>query len=272
MIPQFANKEEVLAFIKNEMNGDKSRFLRLKKSMDKCADSVCFNYSEPTKDEAVKELGSGENSDPNTLNVKVVINTTNILDSHGDVHIPGIWNKSLKENKNVLHLQEHKQSFDMLISDEVTATAKNYTWKSLGFDYEGSTQALVFDSVVKADDNAFMFNQYRKGKVKNHSVGMQYVKVLFAVNSTDKYWAEEKEIFDTYIDQIANKESALDRGHFFVVKEAKVIEGSAVLIGSNRATPTISINEAGKSTSPIIEPLSSTQKPDLNKIFKQIKF
>lgn len=272
MIPQFATKEDVLNFIQNEMNGDKSRFLKLKKSVIKHADSIGYNYSGQPHDETVKELGASNETDVNTLHVKVVVNTTNILDSHGDVHVPGLWAKSLKENKNILHLQEHKQSFDMLISDEVTATAKNYTWKSLGFDYEGSTQALVFDSVVKAEDNAYMFDKYRKGKVKNHSVGMQYVKVLFAVNSTDKYWQEEKEIYDTYIDQIVNKDLAIERGHFFVVKEAKAIEGSAVLIGSNRATPTISISEAAKGTSSIIEPPIDTQKPDLNKIFTQIKF
>jgi hypothetical protein len=267
MIPQFTTKEELSDFIENEMSGDKSRFMKLRKSSIKHADAVSFNYSAPNRDEAVKELGASEDVNPTELRVKVVINTTNILDSHGDVHIPGLWNKSLKENKSLLHLQEHKQAFDMLISDEVTASAKMFTWKSLGYNYEGSTQALLFESVIKAEDNPYMFDKYRKGKVKNHSVGMYYVKELFAYNSTDKYWAEEKEVYDTYIDQIVNKELAEEKGFFFVVKEAKAIEGSAVLIGSNRATPTISVvenKEAVKDTSEIIEPPIGTQKSYLD--------
>jgi hypothetical protein len=49
-----------------------------------------------------------------------------------------------------------------------------------------------------------MFNQYAKGYVKEHSVGMRYVKEL-AVNSDSKYDAEEKAIWDKYIDEIVNK-------------------------------------------------------------------
>ena len=40
--------------------------------------------------------------------VKAIINTTGLIDSHQDLHIPGIWNKSVKENKSILHVQEHK--------------------------------------------------------------------------------------------------------------------------------------------------------------------
>jgi trehalose/maltose hydrolase-like predicted phosphorylase len=40
------------------------------------------------------------------------------MDSHSDVHIPGIWNKSLKDNPIQLHLQEHEMAFANVISDE----------------------------------------------------------------------------------------------------------------------------------------------------------
>ena len=48
--------------------------------------------------------------------VLCVINTTNWFDSHSDVHIPGIWNKSLKDNSIMLHLQEHEMAFIPVIS------------------------------------------------------------------------------------------------------------------------------------------------------------
>ncbi|KKK49589.1 hypothetical protein LCGC14_3133520, partial [marine sediment metagenome] len=42
-------------------------------------------------------------------------------------------------------------------------------WSELGFDFEGQTQALVFESTIKKERNEFMFKQYAKGFVKNHS-------------------------------------------------------------------------------------------------------
>lgn len=242
---------------------NKDILIQQKRSKDKHADAidivlpVIAEHSEFVSKEAgvTKDLTKAD-----TIIVKAVINTTNILDSHGDVHIKGIWKKSLAEAKKLLHLQEHQMSFDKVISRTVKAEAKTMTWKSLGFEYEGSTQALVFESTISKEDNPFMFDQYVKGNVDNHSVGMRYVKIDLAVNSEDKYFKEEKEIWDKYICEVANKQEAELQGYFWAVTEAKVIEGSAVLRGSNQATPTISIAEAGKATSDKIEPSDDTQK------------
>ena len=270
MIPQFANKEDLF----NWFRENKHLVMQARKSQMKYADAVTFiDYPENiARGSANKEAGVIETI-PATgkLVARCVINTTNILDSHSDVHIPGIWNKSLKETKLIYHLQEHQMKFDKVITDEVKAIAKNISWKALGFDYEGNTQALVFDSTI-GDRNPYMKDQYLKGFVKNHSVGMRYVQQIFCVNSDAKWWVEEKENWDKYISQVVNKEAAENQGWFYAITEAKVIEGSAVLIGSNRATPTMSISEAAKGTSTIIEPPIGTQKPDLNKIFTQIKF
>jgi hypothetical protein len=140
------------------------------------------------------------------------------------------------------------------------------SWKSLGFEYEGNTQALVFDSNISKQRNEFMFDQYMKGYVKNHSVGMQYVKIDMAVNSTDKYMKDEKEIWDKYYDMIVNKEDADENGYFFAVTEAKVIEGSAVLRGSNIATPTISITGSDAFTPDKIDPSTDTRNVDYRKL------
>lgn len=166
-----------------------------------------------------------------------------------------------------MHLQEHKMQFDKIISDgqNLNAFTKTYDFRELGYDIDGTTQALVFDSVIEKDRNEYMFDQYKQNRVNNHSVGMQYVKLLLAVNSSD--FAEEKEIWDIYYPQIANKERADENGLFWVVKEAKVIEGSAVPIGSNTVTPTL---EPAKSTpqNHDTEPPYGTQKIDFNKLTK----
>ena len=84
-----------------------------------------------------------------------------------------------------------------------------------------------------------MFTEYKKGNVTEHSVGMQYVKMVTCINDED--YPVQKENWDKYIKEAANPE-ALGKGKiFWAVTEAKVIEGSAVPLGSNSFTPTQSI-------------------------------
>ncbi len=272
MIPQFATKEELLDFLK------KNKKLILSEKMAKIKHADAYSYTGIKDYQTIynghedvnKEFGiiakAESGASETKLIVRSVINTTGILDSHGDVHIPGLWKKSLSESKILYHLQEHQMKFDKVISDEVKASAKSIAWKTLGYDFEGNTQALVFDSVVDNERNEYMYNQYLKGYVKNHSVGMRYVKALFCVNSEEKYWAEEKANWDKYIDQVANRQDAEAQFYFTAVLEAKVVEGSAVLVGSNQATPTISVTQskddnseaAGKGTSD-----ENTNEPDI---------
>ncbi len=192
----------------------------------------------------------GEQEDNGVLKVRCIINTTNFFDSHCDVHIPGIWKKSLQESKIFPLCNQHEFTFGGTITDEVKAYTKKYTWKELGFPYEGETEALVFDCEIKKEDiapeNQFMYDFYKKGKVKNHSVRMQYVKEYLCLDSDSADAAQFKDNWEKYISQIVNKEEAEARGWFYAVTEAKIIEGSAVKRGSNSATPTIEFTEEGK--------------------------
>jgi hypothetical protein len=193
-----------------------------------------------------KDINATKNSDANATEilVKVVINSCNILDSHKDVHVEGIWNKSLKENgKSILHLQEHGRKFRDVISrgNDLKAYVENVTWKSLGFDMEGSTQILGFDSLVKQSRNAEMFKEYSEGNVTEHSVGMQYIKMVTCINNED--YPVQKENWDKYAPVVANKKALEQTKVFWAVLEAKAIEGSSVLFGSNSFTPTRKFEE-----------------------------
>jgi hypothetical protein len=205
------------------------------------------------------------------LNVLVIVNTTNLMDSHDDVHLPKLWNKSLRENKRLLHLREHRMGFDAIISDgkDLKAYVEDYTWKALGYKYEGVTQALVFDSKIKRSRNSFMFEQYGKGYVQNHSVGMQYVKLELAVN--DEKYEEEYGVWKKYIDKIANRERAEQQGYFWAVHEAKVIEGSAVPIGSNFATPTLENNKNKNNEPPEGTHINEPSKEDTQELLNEFK-
>jgi len=264
-ITKFEDKNQLFKHLKD----NKAFYVAQKKSAMKRGDSYCgqlpiVDKSEfETKDMAV----TSESMPTGKIRAKVIINTSNILDSHYDVHIGNIWKKSLSENKYVLHLNGHNRDFEDVISDspDVTAYVKSLRWKSLGYEYAGNTNALIFDSYISEKRNSEMFTQYREGWVKFHSVGMAYVSLFLCINSEEKYYIEEKTNWDKYRPDVVNGDEADKLGFFWAVTEAKLIEGSAVVLASNPMTPTESvedINEAGKSTSQT-EPQKSTQTVQL---------
>lgn len=255
---KFKTKSELIEFlVKN-----KESIMAQKKAELKHADCVSFApVIVREKDSANKENEPINTENLTELKVVIIINTTNLLDGHGDVHIPGLWKKSLKENKMLMHIQEHLMKFENIIADgdKLKAYTKNYSWSELGFTFEGETEALVFESIIERKRNEFMFMQYANGYVKNHSVGMNYIQLVFCVND-DNYGAEF-EAWEKYYPMIANKEDADEQSYFWVVKEAKVKEGSSVPLGSNWTTPTLENNKTKppEGTSKTIEPPEGTQ-------------
>lgn len=209
----------------------------LKDASDPCV-GVPFFSTGIAGESADKAAGSIPLIDRESFEAKLVINTTNIRDSHGDVHFPGLWNQSLRQNKTFYHLKEHQKSFEAVIDNAATAYVAMMDWKTLGQPYEGKTQALIFNSNITKSRNPEMHKQYANGWVPNHSVGMRYIKLELAINHKD--YQKEKALWDELIDQVANKEETEQAGYFWAVKEAQILEGSAVLFGSNRATPTLS--------------------------------
>lgn len=252
MIPDGITGKELFTFLVE----NKGKVIAAKKAAMKVADAIGIQmHSVQTKATGLV--------DSSAIKVMAVINTTNYLDSHMDVHMPGIWDKSIKENRNVMHLQEHEMKFDKIISDgqDLVVSAKAFKWRDIGFDYDGQTEALLFESSVRKVRNQYMFEQYAKGNVRNHSVGMQYVKLALAINDPD--YKDEFAAWNKYAPQVVNLGSA---EYFWAVTEAKVIEGSAVVLGSNQATPTISVEP--------LKALSQKQEPavtvtQLREMFKE---
>ena len=115
-----------------------------------------------------------------------------------------------------------------------------------------------------------MFNQYRKGYVLNHSVGMRYVKIYLCIDSEEASYSSEKANWDKYYSQVVNKDVADEKGYFWAVTEAKVIEGSAVVKGSNCATPVMELEEEKQD----IEAVNNTSKfePLKNTLTEQQQF
>jgi len=237
---KFATKKELFKF----MSDNKDKLIAQKKAVKKevdCAVAVKPIFVIDPKSSVIKQMNGSMMDLANLKSLKVVcvINTTNFLDSHMDVHIPGLWTKSLQDNKMIMHLQEHNMQFNKIISDgdNLKAYTKRFKWSELGFSYQGETEALMFDSEILRKRNPYMLEQYANGWVKNHSVGMYYVKTDMAINDED--FPNYYEAWQKYYPMIANPEMADDKGYFYYVLEAKCVEGSAVPIGSNTATPTL---------------------------------
>ena len=262
-IPEYKTKKELFNFLVE----NKGILIAQKKEAGmKEADGIlCYRLNDAIVNKS--DISQIDLTNTNALNVKAIINTTNIMDSHDDVHIPGLWTKSLQENKNIMHLQEHDMTFKSIIAshEDLQAYTKYYNWTDLGYQFNGQTQALEFESNVKKTRNEYMFRQYANNYVTNHSVGMRYVKIFLAVN--DAEYIEENEVWNRYINSIVNAEIAIEKGYFYAVTEAKVIEGSAVPVGSNHITPT-------RSVTPKIEQLETeleSQVRELKKIINILK-
>lgn len=249
-IPHFNDVSKLHAWLVD----NKRLMIAQKKATIKFADALSCDplFLIDSKGSAIKS--DAIPADADKLDVVSVINTTKLFDSHGDVHFDGLWDKSMKENRDNYLVKEHDFTWDGIITDEVKVTAPIVTWKALGFQYAGSTQALTYTSTIsKSQDNTGMFNRYAQGKVKQHSVGMRYIKLALALDN--KRYEEEYKVWKNYYDQIANKPDVDKAAYFWAVTEGKNIEGSAVVKGSNFATPTVSVQEAKE------EPSPDTRKP-----------
>jgi hypothetical protein len=251
MIPSFQDKAELFKWL----HANKSALIAQKKSAVKYADAITYSPSFIFEDET-KVAWKADNTtipqDATQLKIRAIINTTKIMDSCSDVHIDGLWTKSIKETKDNYLVNQHDFSFEGILSDNVKVSAMQMSWQDLGFNYPGFTQALVYDAIFDKSDNPLMFDKYRTGKVKQHSVGMRYIKIDMAINA--ELYPTEKDVWDKYIGLVVNQQDTIDQGYFWAVTEAKNIEGSAVVRGANFATPTQSVQQTKD------EPDLSTQK------------
>lgn len=253
-IPEFSTKKELY----NYLVTNKSQLIAQKKSLPIV---WCPSFTQPKiVDNKGVETKSNqpvvENVDE--LDVRIVCNTANWMDSHSDVLLPDGAKKSIDERKMMIpHLHDHIHRLDAKVGVTQDIKLEDLSFDELGISGFGSgtAQAVVMYSRVKRSLNAEIFQQYKDGLVNQHSVGLIYVKIRLAINDED--YKSEFEAWETYYDQIINKELADSKGYFWAVPEWKMIENSAVLFGSNEITPTLD-NNLQK-----VEPLKSTQKEPL---------
>ncbi len=170
-LPKFSREKDLFDFL---VDKEETIFAQAKAQI-KEADSFLYMPMHLKNSISSKSLSTEELLAKDVLDVTAVINTTGILDSHRDVHIKGLWDKSLKENSRIMHVQEHKsREFDKIISngEDLKAYVKTNTWRQLGFDFNiiflATKLSLVFISVcfkpsnLLAVSNGFLFKQFGK--------------------------------------------------------------------------------------------------------------
>lgn len=193
------------------------------------------------------------------IEVKAIINTTNVIDSHHDLHLPGIWTKTVKENPTTYQLKLHEKTFESVLSSKAKQYNEAMNFLDLGLKIDMAMEANVNQFILSKSMHPYMFAQYATGEVKQHSVGMMYVNVDVAYY--DEESEKEMDFFNWAKSQAINPEVADEYGYIWVVREAKKREGSAVVFGSNSITPTVYVKnyEPQKSTQKT-EPVLTTQK------------
>jgi hypothetical protein len=196
----------------------------------------------------------------------IAVNSTRILDSHDDLHLDGIWKKSIKDQqgKNYLVL-DHELTIKSVVvrKEHVEIFTAKIPFSLIGKPYEGDTEVLIYKVAKDKVKDETVKEWLDSGDAIEGSVRMQYVTIFLAMNSENPEDAVFKKNYDDYYPVIANKEDFDYIYYFFAIKEAKnVKESSLVVFGSNSSTGQI-INEkqAEKSLDNIKEePTDVTQK------------
>lgn len=251
---------------------NKNQLITQKRSMPIVSDTFHFKTEITSGKEGATKAGNGIADDATQMRVKVVANAALWCDSQMDVLLPDCWKRSIKERKDMIpHLHDHIHQVDAKIGEVAKIYSQDISLNELGLKQSGTTQVLIFETDVMKSYNEKVFNQYKLGKINQHSIGLQYVKIELAINDEEN--EKEFDFWNKYIKLVINREFAEERGFFWVVSEIKVLENSSVLFGSNELTPTLEAKN---------HPVPDTEEPslvatdffdfDLDRAIKEIKF
>lgn len=206
----------------------------------------------------------------------IAVNTAKILDSHKDLHVNGIWNKTVREQQGKNYLvMDHKLEMSKTIvkKEDIEMFVAEVPFSALGKAYFGSTQALIYKFEKTKVINDFAKEWIESGSGIEASVRMQYVDIKLAMNSQMEEDEEEYKTYLQYVDQIANKTDFESIDYFWVVKEAKnIAESSLVLQGSNPVTGNLKMNIEPSDDTHKQEPPTGTPEKSLNYNFLNNNF
>ena len=261
-IPEFATKKDLFDYLKgNEkelISQKKSFHIKSEASSGGCESIHYSKLGEATKSEGFKalqdtELKTGE------IRVKAFANTIGWCDSHMDVLIRDCALKTINDkgaSNQILfyHLKNHEHSTEGIIGRDAKASLQDVSLSRFNIDSEiKTTQVIMGSSIVSKEYDKKAYLLYSDNQIKQHSIGMQYVKLYLCVDSEEAEDAVYKDNWEKYYNQVINKDKVDSAGFFWAVTEIRLLEFSAVLFGSNPITPTEGVSKTSN------EPLKDTQ-------------
>ena len=239
------NRKELFAKLKSEEASVIASKIASVKFADACV-AMPVVVTKITPKEVVTKAANTEDTSltesEDSILVKVVANTANWMDSHGDVLTSEAYKDSIaSKGASIPHIADHEWKAASDIGDVQKVYTQEISLKELGVNQESTTTALIFETLVKKSYNEKIFNGYKDGRIKQHSIGLQYQELKLALDSSDPEDASYKETWDAYYPSIINKDSVDAQGYFWAVPKIDILENSAVLFGANSLTPTLEL-------------------------------
>ncbi len=171
-----------------------------------------------------------------------IVSSCNWFDSHKDVHFPGCFNKTIKEQAGkVKYILDHNLAYDSVLAwaKDVEMFIENIELKQLNKTESGVVECLCFkiseEYIIRKDVLASI-----KNKVEDfqNSIRMTYHKVKLGMKSDNKEHRVEREYYEKRISEIINKDEAEENGFFWGVEELGIYKEASLVVagGSNSAT------------------------------------
>lgn len=249
-IPKFNTQDELFKYLKENRKtiiAQKCSTPHKSDDFDYGVIEIRANAKEKVGAKVTKSIVVKEDLSDDEIGVDAITNMAGWDDSYDDVLIPNCWDRTISEkgasNKQLIyHLKNHGDwingyATDHIIGGNVQMSSKWIDLSQFNIDSDLTQgQALIGSSIVKRKYDAKCFHLYSDDEIKQHSIGLRYIKMFLCINSTEEEYTYEKENWDKYYKYIINKSKADSRGFFWAVTEIKLLEYSAVLYGANELT------------------------------------
>ena len=178
------------------------------------------------------------------------------FDYQKDVIVTNAYKKTFSDKAYFFSLKDHGQYTTDIIGDTLSVDMGIFNCAELGIKTQViSCTGPVFKTRITEKTGGLIYEQYKEGLIKNHSIGYRPIHYELALNDPD--FKEEYKLWTEYIGQVINRGEAEKHRYMWLNFELALIENSAVVRGANSQTPTISIEES-KSKEAVIDTSKAT--------------
>jgi len=173
-----------------------------------------------------------------------LFNSCYFIDEDLDMVLPGAATKSINERgvgstkgNKIKHLKDHNWTHNIARLDVLDERKVEINGKEITGIYHESYYPQTTDStdlLIKIQEKMY----------DSRSIGYQYVNLVLCQKQSEN--EDNVRNWDLYLPLAMNPEVAEEYGHFWVVKELMLWEGSDVTFAANALTPMLGIKGANK--------------------------